>query len=189
MKRQVNLHIEGVPNPNAMKFVLENGFLTEEPYEFRHYAEAELSPLAQKVMMLRYVDRVMLNKNYVTVVKSEKGSPEWNQILFEIKGIISNHLESNEPILYVGSDTLKHTLSDDIVAGMAIDLMDKFIRPAAQEDGGDIVFEKYEKGVLTVSMHGACHKCPHILKTIKQGLEPLLQNMLPEVKEVKPVLV
>ncbi len=189
MKRQVNLHIEGVPNPNAMKFVLENGLLTDEPYEFKTYSEASVSPLAQKIMMLRYVERVMLNKNYVTVLKSVKNSPEWNSILFEIRAIISQHLESNEPILYVGSKTIDHVSSDDIAVKMAVDLMNKIIRPAAQEDGGDIVFEKYEKGILTVSMHGACHQCPHIMTTIKQGLEPALQGMIPEIKEVRPILI
>lgn len=189
MKRQVNLHIEGVPNPNAMKFVLENGLLTEKPYEFKTYQEASVSPLAQKIMTLRYVDRVLLNKNYVTVVKSVKNSPEWNNILFEIRAIISQHLENNEAILYVGSEVLDHIKSDDIAVEMAIDLMNKFIRPAAQEDGGDIIFEKYENGILTVSMHGACHQCPHIMTTIKQGLEPVIKGMIPEVKEVKPILV
>jgi Fe-S cluster biogenesis protein NfuA len=189
MKRQVHLHIEGVPNPNAMKFVLENGLLTDKPYEFKTYAEASVSPLAQKIMMLRYVERVMLNQNYVTVVKQAKNSPEWDKVLFEIRVIISQHLENNDPILYVGSETLDHTASDDIAVQMAVDLMNKFIRPAAQEDGGDIVFEKYENGILTVSMHGACHKCPHIMTTIKKGLEPVLQGMIPEIKEVKPILI
>ena len=187
MKKQVNMHIEGVPNPNAMKFVLENGLLTDEPYEFQTYKEASLSPLAQKIMMLRYVDRVMLNKNYVTVLKNPASSPEWNAILFEIRAIIVQHLEADEPILYVGSQTVDHVSSDDIAVKLALDLMNKFIRPAAQEDGGDIVFEKYENGVLYVSMHGACHTCPHIMTTLKQGLEPVLQGTIPEIREVKPV--
>lgn len=188
-KRKVHLHIEGVPNPNAMKFVLENGLLTDKPYEFKTYAEAKVSPLAQKIMTLRYVERVMLNQNYVTVVKQAQNSPDWKAVLFEIRVIISQHLENNDPILYVGSEALDHIPSDDIAVTMAVDLMNKYIRPAAQEDGGDIIFEKYEKGVLTVSMHGACYKCPHIMSTIKKGLEPVLQGMIPEIKEVKPILL
>ena len=74
-KRKAILHIEGVPNPNAMKFVLENGILTDTPYEFTSLADTMNSPLAQKLMMFRYIDRVMLNRNYITVVKQATSEP------------------------------------------------------------------------------------------------------------------
>jgi Fe-S cluster biogenesis protein NfuA len=189
MKRQVNLHIEKVPNPNAIKIVLENGILTDQPYEFRDFTETSASPLAQKLMMLRYVERVMINRNYVTILKTPKDTTEWEKVYFDLRSIVQEHLANNEAIMYVGSEALDHQKSDDVVVTMVKDLLDKFIRPAAQEDGGDIVFHEYEKGVLTVAMHGACHQCPYILKTLKEGVEPMLQNLVPEVREVKPKLI
>ena len=188
-KRAAILHIEGVPNPNAMKFVLENGVLTDTPYEFATLADTMNSPLAQKLMMFRYVERVMLNRNYVTVLKTVKDSPDWPEILPDIKGIIQQHLEKDEPILMMGVEENSHTQSDDPVAELVIDLLNKVVRPAAQEDGGDILFDSYENGVLTLRMHGACHECPYIMQTIKDGVEPAVRGIVPDVKEVKPRLV
>lgn len=167
-----------------MKFVLENGILTDTPYEFLHYAGAADAPLAQKLLMLRYVERVMLNQNYVTVLKTQ-GSAAWDELLPEVRGIIQSHLESNEPILYLGVQENKHRASTDPLAEMVMGILNKMVRPAAMEDGGDILFEGYEDGVLTLSMHGACHKCPFISVTIRDGVEPLLRELTPEIREIR----
>ncbi|MEM6261608.1 MAG: NifU family protein [Bacteroidota bacterium] len=184
-KRAVHLHVEGVPNPNAMKIVLDNGILADKSYEYQSLGETENSPLARKLMMHRHVERVMINRNYVTILKKKEKSPPWNEILFELRAIIHQHLEADEPIMYIGSEPLKHRPSDDVVAEMIFDFMNKAVRPAAQEDGGDIIFESYEKGVLTVSMHGACHGCPYIRQTIKEGVETALLSFVPELREVR----
>lgn len=178
------MHIEGVPNPNAMKFVLENGLLADKPYEFRVYEETEHSPLARKLMMLRYVKRVMINYNYVTVVKTEADSPPWDDILYSLRMIIQEHLEQDQPIMYVGTPSLTHERSEEVVVDIITQLLDQHIRPAAQADGGDIVFESYIGGILNLSMHGACHFCPHAIQTMRQGVEPLIRKMVPEVKSV-----
>ncbi|MEZ4848131.1 MAG: NifU family protein [Bacteroidia bacterium] len=187
MDRQVHLHLEGVPNPNAIKFVLENGILTDKPYEFTSIKEAEVSPLARKILMLRYVDRVLINRNHITILKSHQQSPEWDKILMELRFIIQDHLKKNEPILFLGSTPLNHRRSDDVIAQMVTDLLNAHIRPAAQEDGGDIVFESYQNGVLNLSMHGACHKCPYVLQTIREGVEPLLTQQIPEIQKVTAI--
>jgi Fe-S cluster biogenesis protein NfuA len=187
MDRQVHLHIEGVPNPNAIKFVLENGILTEKPYEFSSLGETGLSPLARKILMLRYVDRVLINRNHITILKTTKQSPEWDKILLELRFIIEDHLKKNEPILYLGSEPLNHSRSEEVIAAMVTDLLNNHVRPAAQEDGGDIVFESYQNGVLNLSMHGACHKCPYVMQTIKEGVEPLLTHHIPEIQKVTAV--
>ncbi|WNJ16581.1 NifU family protein [Pontibacter sp. G13] len=184
MKRTVIMHVEGVPNPNAMKFVVENGILTDEPYEFRNLVEADFSPLAKRLLMLRYVDRVMINKNYVTVVKNAQDSPAWDTVTFEIRMLISQLLESNEPVIYYGIETNQHKTQDEVIREMAGKLLDKHIRPAAQEDGGDIVMESFKDGVLNLSMHGACNGCPYASQTIKQGVEQVLTQMIPEIRKV-----
>ncbi|MEM8888568.1 MAG: NifU N-terminal domain-containing protein, partial [Bacteroidota bacterium] len=147
MSRSAVLHIEGVPNPDAMKFVLENGILTDEPYEFKNLLDSENSPLVRRLMMLRYVDRVLMYHNYITVVKDNKYLKEWGQeTLFELRALIQNHLSANEPILYFGAKAITHELSDDAIVGIIRDVLDKKIRPAAREDGGDIVFDSYTDG-------------------------------------------
>lgn len=184
MSRKVQLHIEGVPNPDAIKIVLENGILVDKPYEFSSLAEAESSPLARRLLMYRYVQRVMLNHNYITILKDPKNNTSWQDILFEVRAMIQQHLESNQPIIYIGSKPIEHVSSDDVIVEMVRDLLDKHIRPAAQEDGGDIVFESYDNGVLNLTMHGACHKCPYAHQTMKDGVEPLLTQLMPEIKKV-----
>jgi len=184
MKRQVHMHIEGVPNPNAMKFVLENGILADEAYEFCDYAQAEASPLARKLLMLRYVERVLIHDNFVTVLKFPQTPPSWDELLYEVKMLIQQHLEDNEPILYLGAQALKHQRSDELVAEIATNLLNHRIRPAAQEDGGDILFEGFRDGVLSLSMHGSCHGCPYMSETLSKGVEPLLMGALPEIKQV-----
>ncbi|MEZ4825828.1 MAG: NifU family protein [Bacteroidia bacterium] len=184
MSRKVQLHIEGVPNPDAIKIVLENGILVDQPYEFSTLAEAEFSPIARKLLMFRYVKRVMLNHNYITILKDPGSNTSWDSILFELRAIIQQHLESNQPILYIGSVPVTHALTDDVIVEMVRDLLDRHIRPAAQEDGGDIVFESYTDGVLNLTMHGACHRCPYASQTMKQGVEPLLTQMMPEIRKV-----
>lgn len=184
MKREVMLRMEGVPNPNAMRFVLENGVLVDKPYEFLSLGEAKVSPLARKLLMLRYVDRVLLNRNYLTVVKKINQSPAWDKILYDLRTIISSHLEQNEPILFLGASTIEHVRSDDVIVKLITDLLDQKIRPAAQEDGGDILFESYQNGILNLSMHGACHQCPYAIQTMKDGVEKVLTSLIPEVKQV-----
>ncbi|MEZ4772206.1 MAG: NifU family protein [Bacteroidia bacterium] len=184
MSRKVQLHIEGVPNPDAIKIVLENGILVDKPYEFSSLAEAESSPLARRLLMYRYVNRVMLNHNYITILKDPKNNTSWQDILFEIRAMIQQHLESNQPIIYIGSKAVEHVSSEDVIVEMVRDLLDKHIRPAAQEDGGDIVFESYADGVLNLTMHGACHKCPYASQTMKDGVEPLLTQLMPEIRKV-----
>lgn len=187
MKRTAIIHIEGVPNPNAMKFVLENGILAEEPYEFQSYKEAEDSPLAKKLLMLRYIERVMINQNAITIVKKEQPEPSWKQVALELKMMVQQHLEANDPILYVGAEHLQHPKEEDAIIQVVTQLLDKHIRPAAQEDGGDIVFDSYKDGILNLSMHGACFRCPYAINTMKDGVEKVILSMVPEVKKVTAV--
>lgn len=183
-KRKVAMHVEGVPNPHAMKFVLENGLLVDQPYEYTTWREAESSPLARKLLMLRYVARIMLNHNYITVLKDPADPTDWGTLVPELRMIIQQHLEDNEPILYLGAEPIQHERSDEVVLPLIREILDKQVRPAAQEDGGDIVFESYANGVLNLSMHGACHGCPYVRTTLKEGVEKLMNHYVPEVKHV-----
>ncbi|MCI4669729.1 MAG: NifU family protein [Bacteroidia bacterium] len=182
-KRRAFIEFEGVPNPQAIKLVVKNGILTDEPYIYSDWSKAESAPLAKKLLMLRYVDEVFINYNYVSVLKKED-SPEWDNLLPELRMMIQQHLEDNEPILYLGAEKLEHPKTDDVVLGMAQELLDKKLRPYAHEDGGDFVIESYEDGVLNLRMHGACKRCPYAAQTLKEGVEKLLNTAIPEIKKV-----
>ena len=178
------MHTEGVPNPDAMKFVLENGILVDKPYEYTDWSQAETSPLAKKLLLLRYVKRVLMYHNYITISKDPAESKDWYAIIPEIRMIIAQHLEDNEPILYLGAPEIKHETDKEMLVPMIQQILDREVRPAAQEDGGDIVFESFENGVLNLRMHGSCQGCPYVLETLKRGVEPLMAHYLPEVKKV-----
>ncbi|TAE50337.1 MAG: NifU family protein [Bacteroidetes bacterium] len=182
--RRALFHIEGVPNPRAIKFVLENGILTDEPFEYRSYADAATSPLARKLLLFRYVESVLIHRNYITVLKSPTDSPDWEEALPELRMLIQGHLDANEPILFIGANTLVHSTSEGAVLELIRDILDRHVRPAAQEDGGDIFFESYENGVLNLTMHGSCIGCPYVTQTIKEGVEPLIRSIAPEVRRV-----
>ncbi|MEM9984611.1 MAG: NifU family protein, partial [Bacteroidota bacterium] len=122
--------------------------------------------------------------NYITILKDQEKSPNWEVIIPELRMIIQSHLEEDEPIIYLGAQALTHGRSDDAVVMIIKDILEKQVRPAAQEDGGDIVFSSYADGVLNLSMHGACHKCPYVIDTLKSGVEKLMNHYVPEVKKV-----
>lgn len=183
--RQVQLHIEGVPNPNAIKFVLENGVLSQDSYEFTQFADTGYSPLARKLFMFKYIESVLVFKNYITLRKKADSDIEWEEVLLELKGIVQGHLAANEPILYLGMAKNEHNIPKDEVLGEMIQqVLDGFVRPAAQQDGGDIFFDSYENGVLKLGLKGSCKGCPYINQTVQQGVEPALRQYVPEVKQV-----
>ncbi|MFN0203183.1 MAG: NifU family protein, partial [Bacteroidia bacterium] len=164
------MHIEGVPNPHAIKFVLENGVLSQEEYVFEKFSETGHSPLARKIMMLKYVTQVIIHRNYITVSKSTDTKFEWEEVIPEIKQMIVSHLQENQPIAYVGIPVAKHQSSDDVLVKIIVQLLDEHIRPAAQEDGGDIFFDTFENGVLHLKLIGACKGCPYSHQTVQQGV-------------------
>lgn len=182
-KRKAFIEFEGVPNPEAIKLVVKNGILTDEPYVYKDWTEASTSPLAKKLLMLRYVDEVFLNFNYVTILK-KPNTAEWDALLPELRMILQQHLEDNEPILYLGAEGLTHPKSDDVVLSMVQEILDTKLRPYAHEDGGDFVIESYSNGVLNLAMHGACRRCPYAGQTLKEGVEKLLHAAIPEIKTV-----
>lgn len=182
--RQAHLHIEGVPNPDAIKFVLENGILSQDPYEFTAFSQTGYSPLARKLMMFKYVESVLIHKNYITLRKKQGSKMEWEEVLMELRTLIQSHLEKNEPILYMGFDACQHKRGDDELQELVEEVFNKFVRPLTHEDGGDIFVESYQNGELKLSLHGSCKGCPYVHQTIEQGVVPVLRQYVPQVQKV-----
>ena len=183
------IYAEMTPNPVAMKFVLNSLLMKEagKSVEFRTQKKAEASPLAKKLFAFPYVKGVFITSNFVTVTRDE--SIEWYEVIPELKELIRLHVASGEEIFSgemiteVDSEIAHETISGDIDKKI-MDLLDEYIRPAVEGDGGTIQFKSFINGKVTLVLKGACNGCPSTKTTLKQGVENLLRRMLPEVQEV-----
>jgi Fe-S cluster biogenesis protein NfuA len=175
------------PNPVTMKFVLNFLLIEEEgkSIEFRTKEKAAVSPLAKKIFEFPFVNGVFIASNFVTVTKDE--SCEWDEVIPEIKELIKTQLATGEPLLtgelITEESEMQVNISGDIEQKI-ISLLNDYIRPAVEGDGGTIQFKSFESGTVTVTLKGSCHGCPSTNTTLKQGVENLLRKMLPEVEKV-----
>ncbi|GAA4376525.1 NifU family protein [Hymenobacter koreensis] len=189
----VSIYAEASPNPESMKFVVNTQLLSEGvSVDYPSAEEASNSPLAQELFKFDYVGRVFIAANFVTVTKtSEHG---WTQLIPELRTFLKSYVESGGPIFLVdpaaeqraaqqaaGAD---HSLEDQETAQKIIDLLDNYVRPAVEQDGGNITFKSYREGVVTVNLQGSCSGCPSATVTLKSGIENLLKRMVPQVTEV-----
>ncbi|RKQ51276.1 Fe-S cluster biogenesis protein NfuA [Roseivirga pacifica] len=183
--RAVNIYMEANPNPNSMKFVVNFMLLQDGiSFDYPDKASAKDSPLAQQLFDLEGVERVFYMSNFITVTKSD--SVEWLEIQDAIRAVIKPYLEDEKPLLLeeLDKDPLFDENDSEVVKKIK-GILDEYIRPAVEQDGGAIGFAAFEDGVVKVSLQGSCSGCPASAVTLKQGIENLLKRMLPEdVKEV-----
>lgn len=185
-KRNVNIYLEANPNPNSLKFVVNFMLLDEgESYDFPDAESAKQAPLAQELFQFEHVRRVFYMGNFVTVTKSEE--VEWVAIQEPVKQHIKQYLESSKPILlneaFENGSGINEDDSETVKKIKGI--LDEYIRPAVEQDGGAISFHSFEDGVVKVLLQGSCSGCPSSTITLKAGIENLLKTMLPEVKGVE----
>ena len=187
MNVPTEIYVEMTPNPVTMKFVLNFLIIEEESksIEFRNKEKAVICPIAKKIFEFPFVNGVFISSNFITVTKNE--SYDWHEIIPEIKELIKKELTLGTPLL-TGELIIDETeaivnISGDIEQKI-IALLDEYIRPAVEGDGGAIHFKSFEDGIVTVTLKGACNGCPSTSTTLKQGVETLLRKMLPEVNRV-----
>jgi NFU1 iron-sulfur cluster scaffold homolog, mitochondrial len=189
MKKYVNLYTEANPNPNSLKFVL-NFMLVPEgaSFDFPDAQSATGCPLAQELFEYAYVKRVFVMSNFITVTKTEEVA--WEDVIVSLKKHIKEYFEDNKPLftqqkieqLQAGEAGGE---DDPEVVQKIKHLLDEYVRPAVESDGGAINFHSYNEGVVTVQLQGSCSGCPSSTLTLKAGIENLLKRMLPgEVTEV-----
>jgi Fe-S cluster biogenesis protein NfuA len=185
-KRHVNLYLEANPNPNSLKFVANFMMLPEgESFDFPDAASAENSPLAQQLFTFDYVDRVFFMSNFVTVTKKE--GVEWLEIQAQLKQTIQQYLEEHDYLVKAeAASTNQQPDENDTESVKKIKgILDEYIRPAVESDGGAIQFHSFEGGVVKVLLQGSCSGCPSSTITLKAGIENLLKRMVPEVQSVE----
>lgn len=180
-KKNINIYLEANPNPNSLKFVAE--YMLVEPgrnFDFPDRESAAHAPLAQELFDYDYVRRVFYMSNFITVTKT--GDVEWREIQDELKAHIKNYLESGRPIIDLSA---VETVADETEMDLKIKgLLEEYIKPAVEQDGGAIEFKSFEDGVVKVFLQGSCSGCPSATVTLKSGIENLLKSMIPEVKSV-----
>ncbi|WP_078013066.1 NifU family protein [Hymenobacter sp. CRA2] len=189
----VSIYAEASPNPESMKFVLNTQLVSDGvSVDYPDAEAAANSPLAQELFKFDYVSRVFIAQNFVTVTKSSDLT--WTHLIPELRTFLKSYVESGGPIFLVDpaqeqraaqqAASANHSEEDQATAQKIIDLLDNYVRPAVEQDGGNITFKSYNEGVVTVNLQGSCSGCPSATVTLKSGIENLLKRMVPEVREV-----
>ncbi len=184
----VSIYAESTPNPVSMKFVL-NTLLAGaegESLEYRNKEQALSSPLAEKLFALPFTRGVFISSNFITL--TQDGSLDWYEIIPEVKEIIKTHIDAKLPV-FTGSakqvpDPVSVTAPGNDTEEKIISILNEYIRPAVEGDGGAIHFRSFDNGVVTVMLKGACSGCPSSAVTLKNGIENLLTRMVPGVQKV-----
>jgi len=186
------IQTESTPNPATLKFLPGQTVLETGTADFPSADSAGPSPLASRIYGVNGVDGVFFGNDFVTVTKAD--AVEWDHIKPAILGAIMEHYQSGQPVMDDGgtpasSGHAEHSGEDAEVVGQIKQLLDTRVRPAVAQDGGDITFHGFERGVVYLHMQGACAGCPSSTLTLKMGIENLLRHYIPEVTEVRPVAV
>ena len=183
------IQTESTPNPATLKFLPGQSVLGQGTADFTDADAAGKSPLAQAIFATEGVIGVFLGADFVTVTKAE--ATDWAHIKPAILGAIMEHYQSGRPVM-VGAAEEGHAVQegpDSEIVEQIKELLDTRVRPAVAQDGGDITFHGFERGVVYLHMKGACAGCPSSTLTLKMGIENLLRHYIPEVTEVRPVAV
>ena len=183
------IQTESTPNPATLKFLPGQTVLEVGTADFPTADAADASPLARRIFGAGGVAGVFLGVDFVTVTKAEDA--DWDHIKPGILGAIMEHYQSGQSVMAEDhkpvSGHAEHDGEDGEIVGQIKELLDTRVRPAVAQDGGDIVFHGFERGIVYLHMQGACAGCPSSTVTLKMGIENLLRHYIPEVVEVRPV--
>lgn len=185
-KQPITVYGESTPNPAALKFVVSR-MLTKNAVEFKNIDETAASPLAKELFKFAYVKEVFIDENYISVTKYEIN--DWNEITLELRSFIKQYIENggevldeNVLIITKEKEDAKTQVFDslDVTSQQIINILEEYVKPAVQADGGNIVFDSYneEDKTVKVILQGACSGCPSSTFTLKSGIENMLKSML-----------
>lgn len=184
------IQTESTPNPATLKFLPGRAVMAAGTADFPSEAAAQASPLARRIFAAGEVAGVFFGPDFVTVTKAE--AADWSHVKAGVLAAIMEHFQSGAPAIEGEAGAVGHSdqagPDADIIVQIK-DLLDTRVRPAVAQDGGDITFQGFDRGVVYLHMQGACAGCPSSTMTLKMGIENLLRHYIPEVLEVRPVAV
>jgi NFU1 iron-sulfur cluster scaffold homolog, mitochondrial len=182
--KSISIYLESNPNPNSLKFVVNEMLVPEGlSFDYPTRESAKDAPLAFELFDYEYVDRVFYMSNFITVTKKE--DVMWLEIQNTIRDHIKKFLESGKHIIEVRDEDFAPEQEETETIKKIKTILDEYIRPAVEQDGGAITFHSFKEGVVSVKLQGSCSGCPSSTITLKAGIENLFTRMMPE--EVKSV--
>ncbi|MBL7846434.1 MAG: NifU family protein [Cyclobacteriaceae bacterium] len=177
--KPISIYLESNPNPNSLKFVVNEILVPEGmSFDFPDPSHAKDAPLAQELFMYPFVERVFYASNFVTVTK--KGDVEWIEVQNILREHIQKFLESGKLILDQRGEMAPAEQEETETIKQIKSILDEYIRPAVEQDGGAITFHSFHEGIVTVRLQGSCSGCPSSTVTLKAGIENLFKRMMPD---------
>jgi Fe-S cluster biogenesis protein NfuA len=183
----ISIYTEMTPNPETMKFVVNKLLYPSKSIDFQDEASATPSPLATELFAFPYIKGVFIASNFITLTKT--ADTQWEEIIPSIRTFLKDYIESDKIILnedQIVAAKNENAISDsdtDVVVRIK-ELLENYVKPAVEMDGGAISFKGYNEGVVTLALQGSCSGCPSSMITLKSGIEGMMKRMIPEVKEV-----
>lgn len=190
----VLIYTEQTPNPESLKFVT-NKMLYSGTADFRTRELADTySPMAAALFDLPYVKSVYICNNFITLTKEMNYA--WEDLMIRTKEFIKNYIAEGKPVILDGFaeamaaeeekrlSEISYGEGEEDLVNRIKELIDTYVKPAVEMDGGNIEFKSYNEGIVTLTMQGACSGCPSSTVTLKSGIESMLKRMIPQVKEV-----
>ncbi len=185
----ISIYTEMTPNPETMKFVANKLLFPGRSIDFPDEESAGPSPLAVELFGFPFVKSVFIASNFVTLTKTVE--TEWDDVKPTIRQFLKDYLEENKPVineeeivpLKQESSNIVLAEDEDVVKRIK-ELLENYVKPAVEMDGGAIQFRSYQDGVVNLMLQGSCSGCPSSMITLKAGIEGMMKRMIPEVKEV-----
>ena len=185
----ISIYTEMTPNPETMKFVANKLLYPGKSIDFPDIDSATPSPLAAELFGFPFVKAVFIASNFVTITRT--ADADWEEIKPSLRQFLKDYLEEGKQIVNeelvpkvekkeVGPIFSENT---DVVEKVK-EILENYVKPAVEMDGGAIQFKKFENGVVTLMLQGSCSGCPSSMITLKAGIEQMMKRMVPEVEEV-----
>lgn len=202
-QQAISIYAESTPNPSVLKFVANKNLVLNGTYEFKNIEEAKHSALATKLFHFPFIKQVFITANYVAITKYDV--VEWNEVMHEMReevrawaadgkeivneeaALADREKQAAEPAEEQKVTAFVAPKPDELegIEKRIAELLEEYVKPAVEQDGGNIAFSKYNDGTVEVVLQGACSGCPSSTMTLKSGIENLLKDMLPnQIKEV-----
>ena len=183
----VSIYTEMTPNPETMKFVANKLLYPGKSIDFPDEASAGPSPLAKELFAFPFIRAVFIASNFVTLSKTP--DTQWDEVIPAVREFLKQYLEEgkvvvNEDQVLPKADTNVVNADDTDVVKRIKELLENYVKPAVEMDGGAISFKGYDNGTVKLMMQGSCSGCPSSMITLKAGIEGMMKRMIPEVKEV-----
>jgi len=185
----ISIYTEMTPNPETMKFVANKLLYPGKSIDFPDVETAKPSPLAVELFGFPFIKAVFIASNFVTLTKNPE--TDWNDVTSTIRQFLKEYLEEGKAIINedevatIKTESTNNIHADDSdVVKRIKELLDNYVRPAVEMDGGAIQFKSYDAGTVNLMLQGSCSGCPSSMITLKAGIEGMMKRMIPEVQEV-----